>query len=265
MYDIAICDDSASDREFLIERIQRNKICERGVRFHEYGSGEELLPDIKNIAFSIIFLDVQMGKMDGEETATEIRKIDPNVILMFCTGYAEPTPITFELQPHRYIFKNMSFDMMDKYINDGLTRMLEYEAKPALFVNVGRRQLNIRPDDIIYIEKSKRGIRVFITKQAEEKYGLRRDENEKLPAIRMNEKLEQVYERLKRCGFGYPHDSYIINFDKLKECTNQTFVMDGIEGEFKIARSKASTFSAAKVRFMTSKYVQTKGAQKDEA
>lgn len=49
MYDIAVCDDDALDRSLLIARIEENKLCQMGVRIHEYSSGTELLSAMEKI------------------------------------------------------------------------------------------------------------------------------------------------------------------------------------------------------------------------
>lgn len=65
-----------------------------------------MLSAMKSIRFAVIFLDVQMKKMDGEETAKRIRCLDNNLVLAFYTGFVESSPKTLEVQPYRYIMKN---------------------------------------------------------------------------------------------------------------------------------------------------------------
>ena len=46
--------------EFLIKRIQRLGKYQDKIRFHEYGSGKELLSAMNEVRFSLIFMDVCM-------------------------------------------------------------------------------------------------------------------------------------------------------------------------------------------------------------
>lgn len=132
MYDIAICDDSAQDRSTLKDDIMKCEIYSEYIRFHEYCSGKELLSAIGIAHFSIIFLDIQMRDLDGQKTAEEIRKRDDSVILVFYTGYAEPTPQSFEVQPYRFIKKNMSFAQRSRNIRAAMERMVEMNLSPVL-------------------------------------------------------------------------------------------------------------------------------------
>ena len=76
MYDIAICDDMEMDRADLKEHITALLDKKEDVCFFEYTSGNDLLKAMEDIPFSLIFLDIQMEEMDGEETARQIRKRD---------------------------------------------------------------------------------------------------------------------------------------------------------------------------------------------
>lgn len=166
MYNIAVCDDDALDRSLLISRIEENKLCQMGVRIHEYSSGTELLSAMEKISFALIFLDIQMAGMDGDETAIQIRKRDFNVILVFNTGFVEPTPQRIEVQPYRYIMKNMPLIKTNEYIDAALRKMVRNAMKPVLCANVGKDKFLIKADDIIYIEKYKKGVRIHITDAA---------------------------------------------------------------------------------------------------
>lgn len=238
LYEIAVCDDSAIDRRQLIERIKKVKAYESMLHFHEYAFGRELLKAMNQIRFSVIFLDVQMEHMDGEEVAEEIRKMDNDVILVFHTGYAEPSPHSFEVQPYRYMKKNMTDEQQERYITDVLEKMVQSENVPALLVKCEGRKLYLRPGDIVYIEKCNKTTRAYISEGAAKKHRVDIRQEFRIP-----DKLEKLYHILEPYGFGYPHDSYIINFEYISECTDKEFALEGYENiSFRIARSKASEF-----------------------
>lgn len=254
MFEIAVCDDNTFDRKQLIQRICRNMTEPEKIRIHEYESGMSLLAAIKSIRFSIIFLDVQMNGLDGEETAVRLRGLDNNVILVFYTGFAEPTPRSFEVQPYRYIMKNMPDQVMDKYIKDSLNKMVEFGQTPLLSANMNRERLFLKADDIVYIEKYKKNTRVYISENVMRTYGVESSIDGEAPIIRIPDKLENIYEKLKSYGFGYPHDSYIINFKYLVYCTSKNLKLKDMSNTFQIARSKAQEFHRLKEEFMLSKY-----------
>ncbi len=253
MYKIAICDDSRQDRRYLLNHIKRRAKDE--IQIYEYASGEELLAAMKETVFEAVFLDVQMQGIDGNETAKRIRELDVSLVLAFCTGFVEPSPVTFEVQPYRYIMKNMTEEQVADYVGDVLDKMKENGAMPSLLANVGKRQVVIRAEHVIYIEKYKKFTRMHITAQARKRYGIYPERNGELPDIKLIEKLPVTFETLKKHGFGWPHDSYIINFQYICACTAKDFQLAEVDHMFAIARSKAKEFNEQKNRFMCAKYV----------
>lgn len=249
MYEVAICDDEQKDREFLKAEINRSEKYDGMLRFHEYKSGAELLKDMKKIEFSIIFMDIQMKGMNGEETAQEIRKRDDSVILVFWTGYAEPGLHSFEVQPYRFIKKNMSDEARWKYIEDSLDRMIAVVKIPYIQVKSGSGKLFLRPDDIIYMEKNKRYIQVHLSERAKTRYHIAEGQGD----FRVYDKMGNLYAMLKPYGYGCPHSSYVINFKYLIACGLGTIIMEG-DIEITVTRSRAVEFNQMKKSYMTMKY-----------
>ncbi|NLL80379.1 MAG: response regulator transcription factor [Clostridiales bacterium] len=257
MFRIAICDDLAEDRAHLLEYIMQEK-GDNEYTIYEYSSGMELLSAMESIQFHIIFLDIQMEGMDGNETARDIRKMDMCVVLVFYTGFAEPTPVTFEVQPYRYIMKNSPPESMAQYVHESLQKMYQDRKVPTLKANINKLNLYIKAEHILYIEKFKKTTRIHLADYAEKFYDIPRGEKGERPDLRLAEKLPDVYEKLKRHGFGWPHDSYVINFRYLSSCTARNFHLGDVKNDFLIARSKAKEFNALKMQFMQDEYAEGK-------
>lgn len=252
MYDVAICDDVKEDRESLKKNICENKDFEHLLRIHEYDSAETLLKDMRKINFSIIFMDVQMEGMDGELAAEEIRKLDDAVVLVFCTGYAEPTLHSFEVQPYRFIKKNMPETEKRRYIDESLEKMADVIQIPAIQAKMERKKITLRPDDIIYIEKYRKYLKVHLTPAVRKR---RHITAENADDIRIYDRLANLYGILKPYGFGYPHNSYVINFQYIISCKREEIELEGVTDIiFKVSRSKAPEFNEMKRLFFLSKY-----------
>lgn len=254
MYEIAICDDSSLDRMALRQDIEQNSELQMGLNFHEYCSGKELLDGMNEIKFSMIFLDIQMPEMDGEIVAEEIRKRDSDVILMFWTGYADPTPHSIKAQPFRFMKKGMPEENKRKDINDAIQKMIEKSQVPTFLGKMGSSRLILKPDDIVYIEKYKKSVKVHISNAAKKFHCIQAEDNNE-PDIRFFEKLGILYDEFKEFGFGYPHDSYIINFKYMTSCSGNEIKLEGFHDVvFKVSRSKAVEFNRLKREYLTAKY-----------
>ncbi len=258
MYEVAICDDMMMDLEVVedsIKRMSEGVLDIVELRIHRYTSGEDLLNDMRNIRFSIVFMDVCLGndRMGGEETAAKIRETDESVILVFLTGCAEPTPYCIEVQPYRYIKKNMPQAEFARNIADAMKKMVSNANMPAVMGKVNGESICIRPDDIIYVEKGVKHVKIYLKKSSMDYYRIT-DKREDT-VIKCTEKLGDLYRQLKPYGFGYPHDSYMINFKYLISFKDDLFRLEEYPGEeFKIARSKAVEFNNLRRSYFRSKY-----------
>ena len=92
MLRIGICDDVYDARLVLraaLERVLEEK--HSGAQFFEFSSGEGLLQWLGNHAgeLDLVFLDMEMGELDGMETARRLRAADAGLQLVFVTGYAD--------------------------------------------------------------------------------------------------------------------------------------------------------------------------------
>ena len=68
---------------------------------------DKALKVLKEKEVSAVFVDVEMPKMNGIELARRMQEIDPEVNLIFITGYQEYMPDAFELYASGYLMKPM--------------------------------------------------------------------------------------------------------------------------------------------------------------
>lgn len=119
MYKIAICDDDKHYINIIRLLIEKRMLCD--TKIYEYLSGEQLINNAEE-NHNLIFLDIQMDKMDGNEVAKLIRQKNESAVLVFCTGTQMPTPESFKVQPFRYILKSsdnrLLIDEIDEIINE---------------------------------------------------------------------------------------------------------------------------------------------------
>lgn len=130
MYKIAICDDDKRYRKIIREIVKHeNSLPENEIRFYEYESGNEFLKHM-DILYELVFIDIRMPGMDGNQTALKLRNYNKNAVLIFCSSYFEPTVDSINFgQPFRYIMKDLH--------NTSLRREIS-----AIMAEVNRRFLN---------------------------------------------------------------------------------------------------------------------------
>ncbi len=127
---IGICDDNrlhSGNIEAIVLKYCK-KFLNLSVEIEVFDSAESLLKEIMNpsVSFQILFLDIEMQGMNGIDAAREIRKIDPNVLIIYVTSYDQYTLESFEVKPFRYLLKPINnekltlalFQAIDEVMNN---------------------------------------------------------------------------------------------------------------------------------------------------
>lgn len=124
MYRIAICDDEEYFREYMKKVIVNAEGADSDLQFEFYNSGEQLLDTEKEhlLQIDLLILDMQLSGMDGYRTAENFRKINNNVVLIFCSGVVLPSVEAFYAQPYRYLLKAYTEERMQIEMKEVLKR-----------------------------------------------------------------------------------------------------------------------------------------------
>lgn len=109
MLKIAICDDEKSQLNSL-KNILSIHLDLKGIdyKIYEFNSGESLIDSITKEHYDIIFSDIEMGNLDGIETARNIRLYNKKSIIIFVTAYADFVFQGYEVKAFNYILKPYS-------------------------------------------------------------------------------------------------------------------------------------------------------------
>jgi DNA-binding LytR/AlgR family response regulator len=226
---IAIVDDERPSRSEL-----RHLICDcfAEAEIMEAASGEEAMELFLKEDFDLIFMDINLGDIDGTTLAAMAKKAQPNVEIVFATAYNNYAEKAFDIDALNYILK--PFD--PKRIEQTLQRYMKKRTKGCVVKEMGKEEekvpiskISITCDkkmilvdisDIVYIETGNRACIVHIKGKSY------------TAACSMN----SFEERLKENGFFRIHKSYLINLKYVIEIypwfNNTTCVkMQGYEKE----------------------------------
>lgn len=104
---LAICDDSAADRDY-VEAMVRRWVQARGaaVEIRQYTSAENFLfrvPD--DGGADLLLLDIEMGDMDGVTLAKKLRRDNEAMQIVFITGYSDYIAEGYEVSALHYLMK----------------------------------------------------------------------------------------------------------------------------------------------------------------
>jgi len=211
---IIICDDDILFLERFRERLE-SFLTERQIlyKIDMLSSGEELLEhDI--LKTDLIFLDIEMGEINGLETARVLRKKYPDFVLVFLTGFLEYARDGYEVKALRYILKDQLdvtfYETMDAVITEMGLYVLPYTFD---FVN---GQMTIYADDILYLESDMHTVKFYLTqnRKVRELYGT----------------LNSIQELLPQSDFVRIHQSYLVNLKYVTYMDSATAkLIDGVK------------------------------------
>lgn len=164
------------------------------------------LETLKQETIDVIFLDINMSKMNGLEFLKTI-DIKPNVVIT--TAYREYAVESFDLDVLDYLVKPIPFTRFLKAVNKitqkvqlqrGATKTEEENnSEGFIFLKVDKKLVKIKFDAILYIESLKDYIKVFTTA------------GDHL----VHKSLTSITEELPRDKFLRIHRSFTIAIDKV--------------------------------------------------
>ncbi len=245
MYHVAICDD---DKEFIsyIKKIIKQAKGKRKykIKIHEYYSGEELVQNLDGyIQYDLLILDMQLGGIDGDETARFFRKKFPDVVLVFCSGVRPPSVKSFKTTPFRYLLKSYSDKEFICEIQEILSEVEKNSKELCVIGHYRNNVIRVKIRNILYIENAKRGSRVIVCPKAE----VANFES----LILVDEKLLELSEKFVDLVFA--HSSYIVNINHVEYVNGNGLLLDSGES-LSVSRLYQKTFREAFTKSVANKY-----------
>lgn len=191
---IAICDDDRNFRDYLEIQL-RNYFDDRGIRtniFH-FSCGEELLND--GMLFDLVFLDIQMGSMNGIDAGRELKRKHPHSIIFIITSFDSFLDDAFNIRAFRFLSKPLDVLRLYRALDDA-AQLIDNDIIVFYDMNTGSN-VRVYANDIILVEIDKKKTRIVTIDNV----------------YYSSEKISFWINRLNGVSFVRPHSSYITNLD----------------------------------------------------
>lgn len=203
MLRIAICEDEKHYADKLEKYLRIWALNTAvNVRIKKYTGGDLLLSGIKTDGmFDLIFMDIEMGRMNGLETAAKIRETDYITTLIFVSQYEDYYREAYHVHPFHFLSKPVEMEELEETMN-AYMKMKDQDMETFTFT-IRKAQYNLRLNDIIYFYSECRQVTAVCADQRYSFYG----------------KLSEVQRELeeKSSHFLRIHQSYLVNTRYVKE------------------------------------------------
>ena len=148
---IAVVDDDPKDAALLKECVESYcKTNHHAAVIREFRDGLELIRSTDN--YDIVFLDIQMGQLDGLETARFIRKIGKESILVFVTNMAQFAIKGYEVDALDFILKPASMASIVYVMDKAMKRLDGSGSQTSFSLKTAEGTISLSANDIIYVE-----------------------------------------------------------------------------------------------------------------
>lgn len=219
---IAVCDDEikiCSHVENILINILAHKFFEYNIDV--FYSGEALCEEMERTKYDLVFLDIELPKMNGVEIGKYIRdtKNDNITQIVYISSKQEYAMELFKVRPIDFLVKPLDEkqigNVIDVYmnLNGGMEDIFRYKK--------GYSSHKVEIFKIMYFVRNNRKVSMFTADGEEIFY----------------ESLESVYERVKNYGFLFIHKSYIVNYRFIQMIQYDHVIMTDNK-EFSISQSR---------------------------
>lgn len=225
-FKIAICDDDA-----IVHR-QIKKLLEGEFQKYvidEYNSGEELVKSEKK--YDLIFLDIEMDKLNGLRTAKLLRNKKREDYIVFLTSHLEFMSEAFKVKAFRFLSKPIQEEKFFEALKEAEKE--KFIDEKIVVPSLGMKYM-IDQRDIVYIESLGDGTCVYT------------EEGEYVTT----KTLKYWEEALNQVRFFKIHKSFLIGMQYVK-IVSQTHVQMGVkEISIPIARRQKTEFQKVYMQYV---------------
>lgn len=151
MIRVAIVEDDLSCVQQLREYLSRyQKSSEEDIEVAVYPDGMAVVEQYRPV-FDVLLLDIEMPRLDGMAAAREIRRTDPEVIMIFITNMARYAIKGYEVNALDFVLKPINYFAFSLKM-DKVASILRSRRQECLVVSTEDGLVRLSTGEILYIE-----------------------------------------------------------------------------------------------------------------
>jgi len=209
MLKLVICDDEKVYRSDLKKIIGTElELCGTDYQITEFDCGEDLAASAEIEEYQIIFLDIEMKRLDGIETAKKIRSRNKAAVIIFVTSYSDFVFQGYEVRALNYLLKPNNKEKLIAVLHTALDE-IRLPREQYYLIETRGRSVRLLLDSVKYFFSDKRSITAITTADPHVFYGKLSDVESEVP---------DYFIRI--------HNRYLINLKYLQSVESNSAVID---------------------------------------
>ena len=154
MIKVAICDDDQAIHQQLIQWFQQFPLADNQFDITSFYSGEQLLACDCH-SWELIILDMHMEKLNGIQTARQLRQHNDQAVIVFLTGFNYYLVEGYEVEAFRYILKPIEQEQFNQVLHKVLEKLQLIQINATISYKDQRHIIPIRHISSVEIVRRK--------------------------------------------------------------------------------------------------------------
>jgi DNA-binding LytR/AlgR family response regulator len=228
---IAIVEDDLlmSDqlRDYVLQYFAgREHLCQ----ITQFSDGDEILESYQ-ADYDLIFLDIQMKRLDGLTTAQRIRELDDNVYPIFITNMANYAIKGYSVNALDFVLKPVNYLMLRQLLMR-VEQLLVTKTRQFITLPTEKGLTRLEATQIYYVETGNHAVQVYTAKGT----------------WRLRESMHTMETILAEHGFFRCNSCYLINLAHVEQVEGNIAVVAG--SRLTISRPRHKAFMTALTKYI---------------
>ena len=244
MLTIAVCDDNPQFAGMLVKKLRQLCVYCLPDRIDckiisEFSSANQVLEYITDNFIHILFLDIDMPRINGFGLAEKLREKYPDIIIVFVSSYENFVFNSFEYNPFRFLRKSH----LEQELPITFQKIIEkcIVDKETITFNTTEGKQIIRIKDILYFEGNKNYVNIHC--KADINYKCRGTVTE----------MEQM---MNKYDFYRVHPAFVVNLDNIEYIDKKGFCVNiNNRDALRVSRRKMPEFKECYMEFIRRRYL----------
>lgn len=221
---IAVCDDEQACIDDVCSLLKKYFPEDAAYAVSCYSSGEELIKAMEVQPADILFMDIELAKLNGIDTVRQIKKIYRGCIVFFVTAHTSYITEIFRLGSFQFLKKPINEEDFAKDIKRAVQLYRRIHSKLEVRTEGAVRHVSI--GDIVYIEVYRKQVKLVLRDGEIEHYG----------------NISAYEKRLSGYGFAKSHKSFLVNLRCVGGVEGDEIIMSDGAGRIPLSRSFRQSF-----------------------